>query len=189
MSPNELLLCLNCASAFSWFLYIFHLTAVKKNLTNAKPDTADPWVSNTRESQKQETREGAGEQDTREGASWGTPLGYFMSVLSRQPARFDPFKGRVLEIPLLAVENRIQHLSRKLQSINPLNCHCTKRRQHLSQCKAWRGPWERSWECRKIAEAWTGKWLSKGGEKKRQIQREECVNVDVKRQARHDCPK
>lgn len=58
----------------------------------------------------------------------GTPLGYFMSVLSRQPARFDPFKGRVLEIPLLAVENRIQHLSRKLQSINPLNCHCTKRR-------------------------------------------------------------
>lgn len=80
MSPNELLLCLNCASAFSWFLYIFHLTAVKKNLTNAKPDTADPWVSNSRESQKQETREGAGEQDTREGASWLCLWGHHLVI-------------------------------------------------------------------------------------------------------------
>lgn len=120
MRPNGWLLCFNCASMFSCLLYIFPLRAVKKKPTNSKPDTADPWVSNSGESRKQEKRQaGPAYRD----AAW-------LFHVSPEPAAagFEPFKGRVPEIPLLAMGSRIQHLSKKLQSIKLLNCYCTKKK-------------------------------------------------------------
>lgn len=59
MRPNGWLLYFNCASTFSCLLYVFPLTAVKKNPANSEPDTADPR-SNSGESGRREAREGAG---------------------------------------------------------------------------------------------------------------------------------
>lgn len=123
--PNGWLLYFNCASMFSFWLYIFHLTAVMKNPTNSKPGIADLWASYSRESRMQEARQGAG---------WPCLQRHGL-IISHQTwacsCRFWPFQGKSASDTSPCSESRIQYLSRKGQSVSPLNCHCTKRRQHL----------------------------------------------------------
>lgn len=66
------------------------------------------------------------------GLAYGDTAWLFHVSPEPAPAGFDPFERRVPQIPLLAMGSRVQHLSRKLQSIKPLNCRCTKKTAPLA---------------------------------------------------------
>lgn len=147
MRPNGWLLYFNCASTFPCLLYIFPLTAVKK-----KPRKLRAWYSGSMNKQFWGKRKAGSKRRGRLALPMEMSLGYFMPVLSQQQQDLTLSRGECLRYLSLQWKAEPQRFSRRFQSTEPWNWYCVNKRRHLSQCKAWKGPWERSWECKKSAE-------------------------------------